>query len=572
MKRSILFALLIGILLSACNELDLVPLSEGSSESWYSSDSEVRSSLDYLYDLKFWNPNPEITSALNPRWLDSWSDDLTSRNNLNTFTNGSLDGNSKYIVRYWDLYYQAIASANLIIDKLENTSDNFDENKLKEYIAEAKFFRAAMYSKLIFYWGDVPYTDKEITIDEAFELGRTDKMVILKSIYEDFDIAGANLPSERSGVKYVTKGAAMALKARIALYMGDFEVARDASKACMGLGSYELFPNFGELFLSKTKNSIETVFGIPRSTALNLNVSFWGTTYEPLSRVKGAAYVQPSWDLFNSFLCTDGLPIDESPLYNPQKAFENRDPRCNATIVEHGTVFGYWIYDPHPDTMTVVDNRTGFEVPNTNNRAVIQWGSFNGLAWRKGIDLDWYDDNLTDPDQIIIRYADVLLIYAESMIELNTIDQSVLDVMNEVRSRAYESTTLNYPLITATNQTELRNTLRIERRMEFAFEAQRYQDILRWELAEKVLNKADYGLLDPDELREKVVQQGLWFMPGITPIDDDGSGSANFSALFGQGLIKLLSQRTFDQSKHYLWPIPTKELLINSNMVQNPGY
>ncbi|MCO5238689.1 MAG: RagB/SusD family nutrient uptake outer membrane protein [Chitinophagaceae bacterium] len=571
MKKHILSYLFFGILFESCNKMDLVPLSQGSSESWYSTNTEIRMSLDYLYGMDFWNPNP-ATSLIDPRWLDSWSDDLTCRNTLNWMTNGSLDGNSPYVVQYWGLYYKAIASANLTISKLENTTANINADKLKEYIGEAKFFRAAMYSRLVFYWGDVPYTDKVLSIEEAFAQGRTAKSEVLKNIYADFDDAAATLPAVRSGVKYVTKGAALAMKARIALYMGDYAVARDAAKACMGLDVYKLYPKFGELFLSKTKNSVETIFAIPRSAALNVNMTSWATIYEPLSRIKGAAYVQPSWDLFSSFLCTDGLPIDKSPLYNPRKPFENRDPRCNETIVEHGTIFGYWKYEPHPDTMTVANVQTGEVVPNTNNRAVIQWGSFNGLAWKKGIDIDWYDDNLTDPDQIIIRYADVLLIYAEAMIELNTIDESVLKAMNDVRERAYNTATISYPQITTTDQSELRKTLRIERRMEFAFEAQRYQDIIRWKLAEKVLNKTDYGLLDPAELREKVVQKGLWFMPGIPTIDDDGSGSPDFSALYSQGLIKLLSVKVFDKTKQYLWPIPSKELLINSNMTQNPGY
>jgi len=568
MKSKIIFFLSIGILFNSCDDLDLNPLSEGSSATWYSSDQEIRMSLDYLYDLKFWEPNPTQTSIINPRWLDSFSDDLTSRNNLNTMTNGSLDGNSRYVVEQWDFLYQAIAAANLIIEKLENTNSAIAESNVNQYIGEARFVRAVMYSKLIFHWGDVPYIDRTVNIDEAFSLGRTDKDQILQTAFADFNFAADNLPVSHGGVQYATKGAALALKARFALYMGEYAVARDAAKAVMDLGAYELNPDFEEQFLSKTKFSSESIFLIPRSAALNVNMAFWGTIYEPLSRIKGAAYVQPSWDLFSSFLCTDGLPIDQSPLYNPRKPFENRDPRLTATIVEHGTQFGYWKYEPHPDTLTVVHMETGLVQPNTNNRAVLQWGSFNGTAWRKGIDLDWYGDHLTDPDHVIIRLADVMLVYAEAMIELNTIDQSVLDAMNNVRARAYKGGA--YPVIAATNQTELRTILRTERRMEMAFEAKRYADIIRWRLADKVLNATDYGLLDPEELREKVVQPGLWFFPGVPPIDENGS--ADFTALYGQGLIKLLSARSFDASKHYLWPIPSKELLINTNMTNNPGY
>jgi hypothetical protein len=168
--------------------------------------------------------------------------------------------------------------------------------------------------------------------------------------------------------------------------------------------------------------------------------------------------------------------------------------------------------------------------------------------------------------------------YAEAKIELGEIDQSVRDAINKVRARAYGvdySKTTSYPSVSATNQASLRKILRIERRMEFAFEggletSLRYADIVRWRLAEKVLNKKVYGLLDLADLRNKVVKPGLWFFPETPSIDEDGV--ADFESMNNKGLIKLLATRVFDPSKHYLLPIPTKEILINSNLVQNSGY
>jgi hypothetical protein len=164
--------------------------------------------------------------------------------------------------------------------------------------------------------------------------------------------------------------------------------------------------------------------------------------------------------------------------------------------------------------------------------------------------------------------------YAEAKIELNEIDISVLDAINKVRARAYGvnyTETLSYPTVAATAQSELRKILRIERRMEFAMENNlRYNDIIRWRLAEKVLNIPDYGMLDVAALRTKVVNQGLWFFPDTPPIDEDGV--ADFTPMYNAGLIKLLSQRKFDVGKQYLWPIPTKEILINENLTQNQGY
>jgi hypothetical protein len=95
-------------------------------------------------------------------------------------------------------------------------------------------------------------------------------------------------------------------------------------------------------------------------------------------------------------------------------------------------------------------------------------------------------------------------------------------------------------------------------------------DIIRWKLAEKVLNLPNYGMLDVAALRTKVVNMGLWFFPNTPQIDNDGV--ADFSPIYNAGLIKLLGFRTFYSNKQYLWPIPSKEILINANLTQNPNY
>ena len=133
--------------------------------------------------------------------------------------------------------------------------------------------------------------------------------------------------------KLATKGAAMAMKARIALYMSDWSVARDAAKACMDLGVYELYPDYATLFLSKTKNTKEAVFSLPRSVALGEQLGSNYPVKATITRNSGGwASYNPSWELFCSYLCTDGLPIDQSPLFNPREPFENRDPRCARSL------------------------------------------------------------------------------------------------------------------------------------------------------------------------------------------------------------------------------------------------
>lgn len=567
MKKLFITLVICTFMFSACNDLDLYPLSEGSDQSWFSDETELEMSLVNVYNHAFWDGYAPVNFYMN-------CDDHCVRTYITTIASGSISGQLGDVTNAWDRCYKCIARANSILENYDKVEE-ITEEKLNMYVANARFARATMYSKLIFLWGDVPYYEGILDINEAFAMGRTDKDEILTNIYADYDFAIANLPEEYSSSEYMfaTKGAALAFKARIALYMKDYSVARDAAKACIDLGIYELFPDYSTLFLSKTKNSVETIFSVPNSVEKG---SYWqgGDVRDVLTRTAGGNCSRnPSWDLFASYLCTDGLPIDESPLFNPREPFKNRDPRCTATIVEFGSVWMGFTFTPHPDTLQVLNHNTGNLVDNKDNRAVAQWASFNGLAWAKNVDED-YLDLKSENDNILMRYADVLLMYAEAKIELGEIDNSVLDVMNQVRARAYGvgvGDVASYPEITETDQAELRQILRIERRMEFAKENMlRYNDILRWKLAEKVMNLPRYGMLDINPLREKVVNQGLWFWAETPPIDEDGV--ADFLPMHEMGVIRQLAQRNFDPTKHYLWPIPTTEIQINENMTQNPGY
>ena len=144
--------------------------------------------------------------------------------------------------------------------------------------------------------------------------------------------------------------------------------------------------------------------------------------------------------------------------------------------------------------------------------------------------------------------------------------------INQVRARAYAvdaSQTDAYPAVKAESQEQMRKAVRIERRMEFAMENTRLQDLMRWKLAAKALNGYNYIMLQPTELLNNVVNKGLWFW-GMTPqIDEDGL--ADFSALFNAGYCTTGTKRTFTD-REYLWPIPTHDMELNPNLTNNPGY
>ncbi len=565
MKNKILISLLGIMFFTSCAKLDLNPLSEGASGNWYTDESEIGMSLNDLYREYLWNIEANFE-------MDRFTDDWTQRQTTSAVNLGTVASDWSFSSSLWANTYKGIARANTILNNLDKVAGKITQEKIKQFEGEARFMRAALYSRLIFLYGDVPYYSDNLTIDEAFALGRTDKKQILAKIYDDFDFAILNLPLRYASntYKHATKGAALAFKARTALYMSDWAIARDAAKACIDLSVYSLYPNFRQYFLSKTKNTDETIFALPRSQELS---SSWATINFYSRTAGGSAVAQPSWDLFCSFPCTDGLPIDESPLYDPRNPFKNRDPRCAMTIVEFGKENLGFIYDPNPYSLTVLNVATSLIQKNKDTRSVDTYAAYNGLNLKKWVDEDWLVDNTTDFDIIIMRYADVLLMYAEATIELNVIDASTLNAINQVRARAYAvnvSSSGVYPAVTETNQAKLRSILRIERRVEFAWENRRYYDLIRWKIAEKALTRPIYGLLDPAALKTKVVDKKLWFFPGTPQIDEDGI--ADFKPMFDAGLIKLLIERKWDKERQYLWPVPSKEILINSHLVQNPGY
>lgn len=572
MKKSIFLYLASAILLSSCESMDMVPLAQGNSESWYSDETELEMAVNEFYILGYWKDPLESSE----QWTDNFTYRQQNRNpgSNGTVLDGTLNGQQWEVYNLWQQSYKLIARANTFLSRYKNAEGTMTEEKLNQYAGEAYFCRACKYAELVCYYGDLPYMTGEETITEAEQKGRMPKEEIIAKAYDDFDKAIEYLPVEHpNGISHFTKGAALAMKARFALYFGDFDIAAQCAKACMDLGVYALEPNYSKLFLQSTHDNPEKIFVIPRSIANSVVLDQWFVNNGLPRNAGGYGSDNPSWDLFASYLCTDGLPIDESPLFDPRNPFKNRDPRCTMTIVEFGTEHCGFEYNPRPDVTQVMNYTTGAMQSNQDNRAVNTYASYNGLVWKKGIDSSWLENGKqVERDYMIMRYADVLLMYAEAKIELGQIDQSVTDAINQVRARAYgvDYSAVNlYPAVQTGPQEEMRKAVRIERRMELANENLRYMDLIRWKLAGKALNGYNYINLQPDDLLANVVKKDLWFW-GMTPqIDEDGL--VDFSALYNAGLIALGAKRVFPD-RQYLWPIPTHDIELCPNLTNNPGY
>ncbi len=555
--------------LASCQNLDLNPLSQGSSETWNSNEDEIVMSLRDLYRDRFW-----------PTDQESWTDDYTNRDVTSTIINGTLSGQTYEVTDLWDAQYKMVGRANtVILNAYKAKANGLSDATVARYVAEARFLRATAYCRLTEKFGDVPYVDSLLSIDRAFAYGRTPVSEVNRHIYDDFEAAASLLPSTCSDERRATKWAALGFEARHALYMGDYARAAAAGKKVIDESPYKLHDDYADLFLPNPakSNTDEVIFALPRSEELydksSATEPYVIHTQPYLPRMHGG-YAQycPSWDLLASYLCTDGLPIDQSPLFNPKKPFDNRDPRLAATIVPFGSSFLGIEYDPSPLKTKVMNYSTGREVANQDTRYNMQYASYNGLALKKGVDETWADAGfLASNDKILLRLAEIYLDYAEAKIELGETDQSVLDAINTVRARAYHCTkdqVTRYPAVTTNNQTELRRIVRMERRMELAWEGLRYMDLVRWHLAEKALTRKNYGMRYPMDTSDFYMQN--WFWAAAPAIDEDGL--PDFSVLESQQKIQALSQRSWT-NRQYLWPIPTTDLEINPNMLpNNPGY
>lgn len=595
---------------TACANLDLNPLSEGASENWYHDETEIEMSLNDLWQPDFF-----------PIDVIFWDDDILNRNGSNEVTLGTITSQWETSSNRWSSLYKAIVRATKVIQSLDNgTANGVSEKKINQYKGEAYFMIGFAYCELASYYGDC-VLNKGMTLDEAYVAVRSPKSEVLAYAYECLDKAAEYLPDSYSAQQRPTKGAALGFKARFALFHEDWETAVQASEKCMNLGIYKLHDNYADLF--KADSSPELMFYFKGS--LNLKKGY-GLLADirgfVIRKVGGVANQSPTLELFCSYNCTDGLPIDKSPLYNPKDPFANRDPRLAMTIQPFKTKYsadyaeyeqskidgtfpkkypdyitlGYE-YNPSPYANKVYEVSSNQMVLNNDAKASNQHSAYNGLVIRKFVKDNWKDfnnyGNVSDNCFPYLRYAEILMTYVEAKNEMGQCTQEDLDkTINLIRERAYQGSGITYPRVKKASQTELRKIIRMERRSEFALEGLRYRDLLRWRIAEKSYNKSMYylprawsgsaswnGLTGSESNLElsddfktllKNWDDGNYPIGGIPPIDENGL--PNLASMEAAGYITTFYKMSFDPKKNYLWPIPANDILVNKNLTQNNGY
>ncbi len=427
--------------------------------------------------------------------LEMASDDAECNNlagSTHTLNQGVIPTTWSYAEDIWRQNYALIRKCNILIENIDQTPG--DENLKARMKAEAIFMRAFAHAELIKCFGGVPLMLKAGTPDESI-IPRNTYDQCVEQIVGDLDAAVPALPVvyPASELGRATKVAALALKARVLLYKasplhnggnnGLWQAAADAAREAMaygpppGTGDYDLHPDYYKTFIDKLGNK-EIIWArkfqnpdiSPRDGARNK----WYMSVPDVNDGGWGGY-SPTQNLVDAYEMTDGKLIsDPTSTYDAQDPYKDRDSRLDKSILRNGSVYKKGI---------VVET---FRGGNTNNANRFD-SSKTGYGILKLIDTSKYDGNgNADNDWIFIRYAEVLLNYAEAQNEASGPDQSVFDAINKVRARSGQ------PALSGLPQDQLRERIRNERRVELSFEEHRFFDVRRWKLGSVYFNAPIY--------------------------------------------------------------------------------
>ena len=542
MKRKSIFILAAALLtaFTSCVDLDRFPLEELSDSSFWKNGNDAEMAVSNLYNsLPYWDVDDAINSDDAVHGI-KWAAGNISKGIYDPLDQG------------WSGTYSVIRQANLILSKIDEIPD-YDEAEKKKVLGQTYFFRAFHYFDLIRTFGDVPYVDRPLELSDQEGITRTPREQVYQHVMEDLDKAIEYLPVSWPASDYgrVTKGAALAMKARAALYYGNWQVAADNAKKVMDQETYELWDKnntgkYAELFW-ETADGCDEFILVRQFNAGNKGWYLIGWEAFP---TLGWGGIDPTQSLVDAFEDIEGAPIAQSKIYDEKNPFANRDPRLEVNVLHDGeTMYGV--------TIKVAPLKSCYPT------GIGQHGDATATGYYQQ---KWLDPSI-DPqstgwdmgkDAVVIRYAEVLLTYAEAMNELNGPSQTVFDAVNQVRKRVgmpeLQNTDPTKPTYCG-SQEALRQRIRNEWRVEFALEGGKRQwDIRRWGIAKEVLNKPLLGL------KYKLVD---------SPDAVEGDGGKICILYEGENYV---GGTTRYEDHNYVYPVPQKEIDLNPALTQNPGY
>jgi hypothetical protein len=443
-KNQIVSILTISFLLftTSCQKdfLEKKPLGQLTSDNFFEIEDHAVWATNAVYE-QMRNYDVHVFSYIG--LTDIISDDTdkgstpSDGNFLIEIDNFTFDAGNLSIGVIWAGYYQGIYRANIALENIPNIE--MDENLKSRLLAECKFLRAYYYFKLVRWFGDIPLVIRTLNRDE-YSQPRIAASEVYDQIIQDLEDAILVLPAQYASVGRgrATHGAAKGLLAKVKLTQGDFEKCSQLTKEIIESQVYALLPSYQQIFTEAGENSSESLFEVQTAA---FETGGGGTQFNEVQGVRGTpnlgwGFNRPSDDLVGDY--------------------ESGDPRREATILYPGEVL--------PDGSAIVTDN-----PNIFNER------YNQKAWVPS----HAGGNGNGPGNIrLLRYADVLLMAAESFNEINQPDEALI-YLNLVRTRARGLSPSILPNITETDKDALRDIIWHERRVELALEQQRWFDLLR---------------------------------------------------------------------------------------------
>lgn len=562
--KNIILICLLALFVTSCEKgLDLQSKDVVSDAVYFRTVEDFK-----LYANQFYHGLPSFNA-------DDDMSDITKPAGFNNVSNSSYvptptDG-------VWDGSYTSIRYVNYGLEHCKTAPDGI-KSGIAVYEAEMKFFRAMFYFNLMKRFGGVPLIDKTLTLDDTDYLfgPRETREKITEVILKDLDEAIEVLPVESeigaSDKGRVSKGAALAFKARVALFEGTWrkyhglsgaddllDAAIDASHKVIISNQYELFDRrdvLGDLSykyyftLSKVKSNPAGLTKTDQKETILANRYDEDIRESP--RWEHSHELCPTKKLADMFLDKTGLPITHSKTVfkgydKVLSEYENRDPRMDIFFVKPFERF--WLFSQPMYNVNWEDPESSGLVYN------VDFGFWTETGYRnlKGV------AEVTFPlgmDYPVIRYTEVLLIYAEALYERNgKISNDDLNLsINELRDR------VGMPHLTnefvTTNGLNMLQEIRRERTIELSLEGFRFDDLRRWKTAEKEMAEPLRGVKFKGTEYET---NPLW---AEVKYEYDSEGCI---------LLEASSKRKFEE-KHYLFPLPTRQILLNPQLEQNPGW
>jgi len=537
------------VLTFGCSPLDLGPKDQISDPSfWKTPDQFQLAANDFYFSLK--GPNyTEVNSDI------AFGSGATV--DLAAVSNGSYLAPANSPV--WNDAYTGIRATNYLLQKAAESGLG---PQIDRWVGEARFFRAYHYWNLVKTYGGVPLITKVLDVTSAeVYTPRSTQQEIIDFVISDLDTAVTKLvkQSELSGSELgrVTQGAALALKARAALYQGTWlkyhgggdpapylAAAIAAAEQLIASGEYQLYSGQGPqsykyLFILQGDDSKEVILA---------RRFYAGRATHNWTRELWFNYMIPTKKLADMYLATDGLPITSSPLFKGYDSltteFQNRDPRMAMTFVVPGSaVFQESGFQPvFPGFRGSSATRTGYMLRKFLDESV-EATQFQG-------EYDFKE----------FRYGEVLLILAEALFERDGVisDADLTRTINLLRGRVGMPALTN--AFATGNGLNMLAEIRRERTVELAFEGFRREDLRRWKTAETEMPQAMMGVKfvgTEYQQRDTSVHVGR-------DVQVDGGGFI---------VAEPAASRHFLVPKHYLDPIPLQQIqLSHGTLTQNPGW